>query len=123
MNERHPMPYSFDVMLQQLLNDYSSLTLEKLKAYLSTSLPSATPTDEPLTMDEAAAFLKIKKATLYQYCSESRIPHYKPGKTTLFKRSDLLAWLDEYRVETTSNRTREAEDLFLNANRHKKSPK
>jgi excisionase family DNA binding protein len=58
---------------------------------------------EPLlTMDEAAAVLKLTKSQLYEICrSRSRcrqavpIPFIKIGKRRLFRVSSLNAWLQQ----------------------------
>lgn len=52
--------------------------------------------DALLTIDEAAAYLKIAKKTLYQYTSRRIIPYIKPGKHLLFKKADLLTWLNSH---------------------------
>ena len=49
--------------------------------------------DEWLTLDEAAAYLKVSKPTVYRLCSEGRLPFYKLAGTGArrFKRSELDA--------------------------------
>jgi excisionase family DNA binding protein len=51
--------------------------------------------DEWLTLDEAAAYLKVSKPSIYRYCSEGRLAFYKLAGTGArrFKRSDLDALL------------------------------
>lgn len=78
------------------------LTKESLLAFgdhlLATAAKKST-TDkdvgEILTIDEAAKFLKLAKQTIYQLTSKRAIPFYKRNKRIYFKRSELLAWLDE----------------------------
>ncbi len=55
--------------------------------------------DEVFDIDGAARFLKCGTSTLYHYVCKKKIPFIKLGARTLFKRSDLLAWLDQYRRE------------------------
>ena len=46
-----------------------------------------------LTLDEAAAFLKISKSTLYKLLESGRLPARKIGRAWRFNRSDLEIWL------------------------------
>jgi len=53
-----------------------------------------------LDMDEASAYLKIEKGTLYQWVSKGIVPYYKPTKgKTLFKQSELDDWIAKSKVE------------------------
>jgi len=49
--------------------------------------------DPLLTVDEAAAFLRIKRNTLYTWAYRKQIPSQKVGKALRFRREDLEAWL------------------------------
>lgn len=53
--------------------------------------------EEVLDMEGAAGFLKCGTSTLYHYVCAKKIPCIKLGTRTLFKRSDLLAWLERFR--------------------------
>lgn len=55
--------------------------------------------DDVLDIEGAARFLKCGTSTLYHYVCKKKIPCIKLGSRTLFKRSELLAWLDRYRQE------------------------
>lgn len=50
---------------------------------------------EIFTIEEAAAFLKLAKQTVYQLVSKKAVPHYKRNKRLYFKRSELLEWIEE----------------------------
>lgn len=54
--------------------------------------------EEILDIKEAALFLKCASSTLYHYVSENRMPFIKMGTRTLFRRRDLLSWLDQHRT-------------------------
>ena len=47
--------------------------------------------DEWLTLEEAAAYLKVSKPTIYRFCAEGCLPFYKLAGTgqRRFKRVDL----------------------------------
>jgi len=55
--------------------------------------------DDVLDIEGAARFLKCGTSTLYHYVCKKKIPCIKLGSRTLFKRSELLTWLDRYRQE------------------------
>ena len=49
--------------------------------------------EKPLSVDEAAAFLNVKKSYLYNLVFYGKVISYKPGgKKLLFKQSDLEAY-------------------------------
>ena len=58
----------------------------------------ATRQDGLLNVSQAAAFLGLKKTTIYQLTCSRRIPYYKVGSRTMFKEQQLLAWLDGFAV-------------------------
>jgi excisionase family DNA binding protein len=45
-----------------------------------------------LDIDEAAEFLRVKRATLYAWIHQRRIPFRKHGRRVIFHRSDLEGW-------------------------------
>jgi excisionase family DNA binding protein len=52
--------------------------------------------DEWLTLEEAAAYLKVSKPSIYRFCSEGRLPFFKLAGTGArrFRRADLDALLE-----------------------------
>ena len=59
--------------------------------------------DEILTSCEARELLKIGRTTLWDLTRKSEIPAYRAGSGKRsglrYKRSELLAWLDQNRVQ------------------------
>ena len=53
-----------------------------------------------LDIDEASEFLKMKKSYIYQLVFQRKIPFYKRSKKLLFKKSELVKWIDSKRVKT-----------------------
>ena len=53
-----------------------------------------------MNMDEAAAYLKIAKQTLYRHTGERTIPFIKRGKNNLFKQEELDKWLEKGKKHT-----------------------
>lgn len=59
-----------------------------------------TQTDEILDINEAAAFLGLKRSTLY---NRSDIPRLKQGKKNYYSRQQLTEWLKSSPVKTKSS--------------------
>ncbi len=57
--------------------------------------------DKLLTIDEAAKFLKLAKATVYDYVHRRIIPHSKIEKRLYFSQKGLLEWVkSEGKIKT-----------------------
>src|SRR2546423_11816002 len=50
---------------------------------------------EILTIEDLAAYLRLKPQTIYKWAQGSRIPAAKLGKEWRFRRSIIDRWLDE----------------------------
>jgi len=51
-------------------------------------------TDQVLTLEELAGYLKITKSTLYKLVQEGRVPGQKLGKQWRFAKAAIDRWLD-----------------------------
>jgi excisionase family DNA binding protein len=51
--------------------------------------------NEILTLEEVAAYLRLKPQTIYKWAQEKRIPAAKIGKEWRFRRSVIDRWLDD----------------------------
>lgn len=51
-----------------------------------------------LTIDETMAFLSVSKNKVEKMIREGSLPAYKIGGDLRFRRSELLEWLEGYRV-------------------------
>jgi excisionase family DNA binding protein len=49
--------------------------------------------DEVMNADEASAWLRIPKSTLYKLCSDGELPAAKVGRHWRFHRDTLERWL------------------------------
>ncbi len=58
-----------------------------------TTRRQATDLDALLTLDEAAALLRLSRYTLYKMAAAGRIPAMKAGRQWRFSRRDLHEWL------------------------------
>jgi excisionase family DNA binding protein len=65
--------------------------------------------DRPfMSIDEAAQYTQIPKASLYTYCSRGTVPFFKRGRRTFFKKSELDLWILENKVRSDKELSREA---------------
>ena len=56
-----------------------------------------------LTVEEVASLLRKKERTIREWCYCKTIPHYKVGNSLLFKKNEILNWIEKnYRVEISS---------------------
>lgn len=55
--------------------------------------------NEVMNPDEAAAFLRVNRKTVYEYVARRRIPHQRLGRRIIFSKAALLAWLNANYVE------------------------
>lgn len=57
--------------------------------------------EEPMIgIEEACALLGRAKSTIYALTQARKIPYYQPGKMLQFKRSELMAWMENAKHET-----------------------
>ncbi|MBB6271900.1 excisionase family DNA binding protein [Pedobacter cryoconitis] len=91
-----------------------SLLLEKVESLERTlmGLHSLNSSEELLTVDQTAEFLKLSVPTLYSKVSRGEIPVSKPGKRLYFKKSELLKWVTEGR-KSTFNELNHASSNFI----------
>ena len=72
------------------------------KRTVETHPPTPAPAKgEVLNFDEAVAFLKTSKPTLYRWIGESRLKAFKVGRQWRFYRQDLVKFL-EYEEPATA---------------------
>ena len=55
-----------------------------------------------LNIEETSEFIKMKVSSIYQLVHQRNIPYYKRGKL-LFKKSELVQWIESRRMETFEN--------------------
>ena len=57
--------------------------------------------DRYLSLEETAHYVGLSKRTLRSHVSNGTVPHYRPGRALRFKRSELDAWMRQWKVETS----------------------
>lgn len=70
-------------------------------------------------IDEACKILCRAKSTVYALTQAHKIPFYQPGKMLQFKRSELMAWMENAKQESVvDTKERVAEQMHCTV-RHK----
>jgi len=65
-----------------------------------------TQLNRPLTLAEAAKYLRLSKSYLYLLTSKHQIPHYKPtGKMIFFMKSELDDWVYSKQIISSKTKT------------------
>ena len=69
-------------------------------------------TPEMMSIQDLSNYLPThpSKSTIYEWCSEKRIPYYKQGKRTFFKKAEIDKWLLNTRVKDSALEREEAEE-------------
>lgn len=62
---------------------------------------------------KTAEFLDLSKASIYRYTSSNQIPFHKRGKKLYFKKSDILAWLENGKNLTNEEYEEKAQSKLL----------
>lgn len=52
-----------------------------------------------ITVQDVANMLHLTKGHVYNLMSQKKIPYYKPSQKALFKRSEILAWINGTRIK------------------------
>lgn len=87
-----------DILMSPIrLNELDILIQNSVRKVLGEIIPpiSNSDKDEFLTVDEAAAFLKVKRPTIYGYLYNKAIPSLKKRGRVYFKKSALVDWVNE----------------------------
>jgi len=63
------------------------------------------PEETLLNVQQAADFLDVTTATIYDLVHNRRIPNHRPGKRLYFLRSELIEWVKNGRRMTTDELT------------------
>lgn len=61
----------------------------------------AAPSDDIMTIDGLAGYLKISKSTLYKLVQDGKLPGQKVGKRWRFHKEAIDEWLKQHPEKTT----------------------
>lgn len=64
----------------------------------------ATPSDDIMTIETLAAYLKISRSTLYKLAQNGRLPGQKVGKRWRFHKEAIDEWLKDHPANVTGSR-------------------
>ena len=102
----------------------TTLTKEELEEMISLAVKRAIAGHKPETreereiyfdIEEASAFLKLAKQTLYQLSSNRKIPTIKRGKKLYFLKTELTQWLKSGRRKTLTEIQEETRNYLRKA--------
>lgn len=85
-------------MLAELMVQITYLSKEL--SSVSKRLQSQSKTSQSegfIDLDTACEVIHLKKPTIYKLAQKGLIPHYKPAKELLFRRSELIKWVEDSR--------------------------
>jgi excisionase family DNA binding protein len=98
------MQENLNVTFEQLPNVVARLfqKVSNIESLLLETSTNPEPEKEQLTAWEACQLLNIRMSTLYSKCSRKELPYHKPDgtKKLMFKRSELMEYLNSGRVRT-----------------------
>ncbi len=57
-------------------------------------------TDQMMTVDELARYLKMKTVTIYKHAQEGRIPTFKVGSKWRFKKDTIDRWIGDQELKS-----------------------
>ena len=81
---------------------------------------STTTVVEPMIgIEEACKILHRAKSTVYALTQARKIPFYQPGKMLQFKKSELMAWMEDSKQETCSQSQEDLIAQMQSTVRHK----
>ena len=93
IDKNRPM-YSLSV------EEYIQLNQEILSGISIKEGEAPATTGDIMNVDEAAAYLKMAKQTVYCMVSKRLLPYFKRGKRVFFRKEELLSWLEKGRRYT-----------------------
>lgn len=96
--ENTPSFETMPQMLAELMGQVSYLSKEL--ASISKKLQAASRparSEDFIDLETACEVIHLKKPTIYKLAQKGLIPHYKPAKELLFRRSELIKWVEDSR--------------------------
>lgn len=96
--------------LQETVNDIKRLLLEK-------SSETQSETDELLTVQDTANFLRLSVPTIYGLISKGELPVMKRSKRCYFSKVELINYLKDGKLKSISELETEAEAYLNNRKR------
>lgn len=83
--------------MHMIKKELKVIILEALEEYFAAQSTPVTK-NEFIDVVQAATLLNLAAATVYEKTSRKQLPHYKKGKKIMFKRSELVEWMESGKV-------------------------
>lgn len=109
-------------LLYQRVIDLNSIQLIQL---IADNLPSILKENKPniedefLTMEDVSKLLRVSIATLHSLTSKRKLTFYQPNKANLFKKSDVLAYIEQFKKPSKESIILEAHEFLLDKDQTK----
>jgi excisionase family DNA binding protein len=94
---------------EKLITSISERVTANILKAVRNEQPNTEQTEQLLTIQEAAEFLKLTVPTLYSKVSKGELPVMKRSKRLYFSRTELLEYLKEGRKKTNAEIKQEVE--------------
>lgn len=94
--------------------EFREFLKDALREILGDKMGAMKEQPEIMDVQQAAQFLKMKTATLYEKTSRKLIPHFKKGNKLYFHLAALQQWIKNGRVKTHDEIASEAITFTLN---------
>lgn len=88
------MPKMLAEMMEQMT--YMTKELTSMSKRLQNQSKTV-PAEGFIDLETACEVVHLKKPTIYKLAQKGLIPHYKPAKELLFRRSELIKWVEDSR--------------------------
>ena len=92
-------------------DELAELIRVSVREALSMHVPNHAALSKPMSVEQAALYLNLPKATLYQLTSKREVPFRKLGRRLLFLESELQAFLQSGRKSTRQEIENETRNL------------
>lgn len=107
--ERYNNPL-FTLTIGEFIEVIKDVNKELYREMLAEIVKPPEKEKELLTIGEASELLMLSKSTLYQLNIRGKIPYFKKGKRVIYKRSELLDWLNQGKRMTKEEAMKIAEN-------------
>lgn len=88
------------LLVQMTVGELEQLIKKSVQDALREAIALRENKSDLINIQEAAALLNLAVNTIYEKTSERSIPFYKHGKKIMFKKSELMAWVESRKVHT-----------------------
>jgi excisionase family DNA binding protein len=101
------------LLIHLTIKEFEEMTRKVVQETFRQEMKNLDNNNVLLNVQEAASLLNLAVNTIYEKTSEKLIPFYKHGKKIMFKKSELLAWVESRRVKTIREIRQEASNYQL----------